>query len=94
LIDYSQDFLAKGKFRVLDIPNNTKFKKEIENYMWKKDSVEKGRPEPDKDKKKFPSNAPYYNTHSKSFSYSYADHTCDFHQYWVKSNLQKLGLKY
>lgn len=94
LIDYSQDFLAKGKFRVLDIPNNAIFRKEIENYMFKKDSVEKGKPEPDKDEKRFPSNAPYYNTHSKSYSYTYADHTCDEFQYYVKQNLQKLGLKF
>lgn len=94
LIDYSQDFLAKGKFRVLNIPNNAIFKKEIENYMFKKDSVEKGKPEPDKDEKRLPSNEPYYNTHSKSYSYSYADHTSDMFQYWVKQNLQKLGLKF
>jgi len=31
LIDYSIDFLAKGKFRVLDNNNNKIFKKEIEN---------------------------------------------------------------
>lgn len=94
LIDYSQDFLAKGKFRVLNISNNDIFKKENENYMFKKDSVEKGKPEPDKDEKKLPSNTPYYNTHSQSFSYTYADHTQDEFQYWVKQNLQKLGLKY
>jgi len=94
LIDYSQDFLSKGKFKVLNTPNNMIFKKENENYMWKKDSVEKGKPEPDKDEKKFPSNAPYYNSHSKSYSYTYADHTQDEFQYYVKHNLQKLGLKY
>ena len=94
LIDYSQDFLAKGKFRVLNIPNNMIFKKELENYMFKKDSVEKGKPEPDKDEKRLPSNEPYYNTYSKSYSYSYADHTQDEFQYWIKQNLSKLGLKY
>ena len=94
LIDYSQDFLAKGKFRVLNIPNNMIFKKEMENYMFKKESIEKGKPEPDKDEKKLPSNDLYYNTYSKSYSYTYADHTCDTFQYYIKQNLQKLGLKF
>lgn len=94
LIDYSQDFLSKGKFRVIDIPNNAIFKKENENYMWKNGSVEKGKPEPDKDEKRLPSNTPYYNTHSKSFSYTYAEHTQDEFQYWIKENLQKLGLRF
>lgn len=43
LIDYSQDFLAKKKFRILNNNNNQIFKKENENYMWLKDSVEKGK---------------------------------------------------
>ena len=94
LIDYSQDFLSKGKFRVVDIPNNFIFKKEMENYMFKEGTAEKGKPEPLKDEKKLPSNAPYYNTHSREFSYFYADHTQDMFQYYVKHNLQKLGLKY
>jgi len=94
LIDYSQDFLSKGKFFVLDNENNQIFRKETMNYMWKKESVEKGKPEPDKTEKEFPSNAIYYNTHSKEYSYYYADHTCDEFQYYVKNNLQKLGLKY
>lgn len=41
LIDYSQAFLAKGKFRILDNQNNKIFKKENENYMWKEGTVEK-----------------------------------------------------
>lgn len=94
LVDYSQDFLALGKFRALDTPNNSIFKKEVENYMWKKDTVEKGKPEPNKDEKKFNSNEIYYNTHSKDYSYFYADHLCDCFQYWIKNNLQKLGLKF
>ena len=94
LIDYSQDFLAKGKFFVLDVPNNTVFIKELTSYMWRKDTVEKGKPEPEKDEMKLPSNEPYYNTYTKDYAYTYADHTCDGFQYWVKNNLQKLGLKF
>lgn len=93
LVDYSQDFLAKNKFRVLNIQNNQIFKKEIQNYRWKKDTVENGKPEPDKREKELNSET-YYNTHSKENSYYYADHTCDGFQYWVKDNLQKLGLRF
>lgn len=53
LIDYSQDFLSKKKFRILNNNNNQIFKKENENYMWLKDSVEKGKPTPDKMEKGF-----------------------------------------
>ena len=93
LIDYSQDFLAKKKFRVLNNNNNHIFKKENENYMWLKDSVEKGKPIPDKTEKAFLSSEKYYNTYTNDYAYSYADHTQDQFQYWVKDNLQKLGLK-
>lgn len=94
LIEYSQDFLAKKKFRVLNNNNNQIFKKEIQNYSWKEGSVEKGKPEPDKLEKDMPSNERYFNTYTNDYSYTYADHTCDDFQYWVKDNLQKLGLKY
>lgn len=93
LIDYSQDFLAKKKFRVLNNNNNQIFKKENENYMWLKDSVEKGKPIPDKTEKAFLSSEKYYNTYTNDYAYSYADHTQDQFQYWIKDNLQKLGLK-
>lgn len=93
LIDYSQDFLAKKKFRVLNNNNNHIFKKENENYMWLKDSVEKGKPIPDKTEKAFLSSEKYYNTYTNDYAYSYADHTQDQFQYWIKDNLQKLGLK-
>lgn len=94
LIDYSIDFLCLGKLRVLDNNNNWIFKKEIENYQWKEDSVEKGKPTPDKEEKELSSVDIYFNTWSNDQSYYYADHTCDMYQYWVKDNLQKLGLKY
>ena len=93
LIDYSQDFLAKKKFRVLNNNNNQIFKKENENYMWLKDSVERGKPIPDKAEKAFLSSEKYYNTYTQDYAYSYADHTQDQFQYWIKDNLQKLGLK-
>ena len=93
LIDYSQDFLAKRKFRVLNNNNNQIFKKENENYMWLKDSVEKGKPIPDKTEKAFLSSEKYYNTYTNDYAYSYAEHTQDQFQYWIKDNLQKLGLK-
>lgn len=93
LIEYSQDFLSKKKFRVLNSMNNQIFKTENTNYMWVKDSVEKGKPTPDKTEKAFLSSQRYYNTHTKDYAYSYGDHTQDAFQYWVKDNLQKLGLK-
>lgn len=93
LIDYSIDFLSRGKFRVLNNNNNKIFKKEIENYQWQEGSVEKGKPIPDKTEKEFAGGEEYYNTWSKDQSYYYAEHTCDLFQYWVKDNLQKLGLK-
>lgn len=93
LIDYSQSFLAKGKFRILDNQNNKIFKKENENYMWKEGTIEKGKPEPDKTEKEFIGEEPYYNSWSNDYSYYYADHTQDVFQYWVKDNLSKLGIK-
>lgn len=93
LIEYSQDFLSKRKFRVLNNNNNKIFKKENENYMWQKDSVEKGKPTPDKTEKAFLSSEKYYNTYTKDYAYSYGDHTQDNFQYWIKDNLQKLRFK-
>lgn len=93
LIEYSQDFLAKKRFRVINNNNNKIFKKENENYSWKKYSVEKGKPVPDKTEKAFLSSEKYYNTYTKDYAYSYGDHTQDNFQYWIKDNLQKLCLK-
>lgn len=94
LIDYADEFLSKRKFRALDNNNNQIFKKEIENYCWKEGTVEKGKPEPDKTEKAFLNGEKYYNTYSKDYAYTYGDHTCDEFQYWIKDNLQKLGLKF
>ncbi len=93
LIEFSQDFIARGKFRILDNINNQIFKKEMLNYMWCVDSVEKGKPTPDKLEKELSSTEIYYNTHAKDYSYHYADHTVDAFQYYVKDNLNKIGLK-
>ena len=93
LIEYSQDFIDLGKYVILDTPNNWIHIKEMKNYMWKKDSVEKGKPEPDKDEKELTGET-YYNTHTNDYSYYYAEHSCDDFQYWVKDNLQKLGLEF
>ena len=93
LIDYTIDFLSKGKFRVLNNNNNKIFKKEIENYQWLEGSIEKGKPIPDKSEKEFTGGEEYFNTWSKDQSYYYADHLLDSFQYYVKDNLQKLGLK-
>lgn len=93
LIDYAQDFLAKGKFFVLDNPNNAQFLREAKNYVYKEGSIEKGKPEPDKSEHEL-RGEPYYNSHAKDVSHYYADHTCDVFQYWVADNLSKLGLKY
>lgn len=92
LIDYAQDFLAKGKFFVLNNPNNQIFLTEAKNYMYREGSIERGKPEPDKSEKEIRGDA-YRNTFSADCSYYYADHTCDVFQYWVADNLQKLGLK-
>lgn len=93
LIEYSQDFIDSGKYVILDTPNNWIHIKEMKNYMWKKDSVEKGKPEPDKEEKELIGES-YYNTHTNDYSYYYAEHSCDDFQYWVKDNLQKLGLEF
>lgn len=93
LIDYSIDFLSLGKFRALDNNNNNIFKIEVKNYKWQDDSVEKGKPVPDKTEKEL-NGIEYYNTYADDFSYYYADHTCDAFQYWCKDNLEKLGLRW
>ena len=92
LIEYSQDFIDLGKYVILNTPNNWIHIKEMNNYMWKKDSVEKGKPEPDKEEKELTGET-YYNTYTNDYSYYYAEHSCDSFQYWVKDNLQKLGLE-
>lgn len=93
LIDYSQDFIDTGKYVILNTSNNWIHIKEMNNYMWKKDSVEKGNPEPDKTEKEL-TDETYYNTYTNDYSYYYADHSVDEFQYYVKTNLQKLGLKF
>lgn len=93
LIEYSQDFIDLGKYVILDMPNNWIHIKEMQNYMWKKDSIEKGKPIPDKTEKELTENN-YYNTFTNDYSYYYADHSCDAFQYWCKDNLQKLGLEF
>lgn len=93
LIDYSQDFIDTGKYVILNTSNNWIHIKEMSNYMWKKDSVEKGNPEPDKTEKEL-TDETYYNTYTNDYSYYYADHSVDEFQYYVKANLQKLGLKF
>ena len=93
LIEYSQDFIDTGNYVILNNSNNWIHIKELKNYMWKKDSVEKGKPEPDKEEKEL-TGEPYYNTYTNDYSYYYADHSVDNFQYWVKSNLQKLNLEF
>lgn len=93
LIEYSQDFIDTGKYVILNTSNNWIHIKEMSNYMWKKDSVEKGKPIPDKEEKELTGET-YYNTYTNDYSYYYADHSCDEFQYYVKSNLQKLGLEF
>lgn len=93
LIDYSQTFLSMGKFRVLNTNNNSIFRKENENYMWKEGTIEKGKPEPNKEEKEFVGQEPYFNSWCNDYSYYYADHTQDIFQYWIKDNLNKLNIK-
>ena len=90
LIDNTQEFLSKNRYKVVDNNNNKIHLKEIKNYMFIEGSVEKGKPEPDKREKDLPSNEIYYNTHSKEYSYFYAEHTCDDLQYYIADNLKKL----
>lgn len=94
LIDFSQDFLATNKFNVIDNNNNKIFLKEMKEYMWIPESIEKGKPTPDKSEKDIKSQEMYFNTHSNSYVYSYADHTCDALQYYVRDNTQKLGIEF
>lgn len=93
LIDYSQDFIDTGKYVILNTSNNWIHIKELSNYMWKKDSVEKGKPVPDKGEKELTEET-YYNTYTNDYSYYYADHSVDEFQYYVKANLQKLSLEF
>jgi hypothetical protein len=93
LIEYSQDFIDTGNYVILNNRNNWIHIKELKNYMWKKDSVEKGKPEPDKEEKELTGET-YYNTYTNDYSYYYAEHSCDDMQYWIKDNLQKLNLKF
>lgn len=93
LIEYSQDFIDTGKYVILNTSNNWMHIKEMSNYMWKKDSIEKGKPIPDKEEKELTEET-YYNTYTNDYSYYYADHSCDAFQYYVKANLQKLGLEF
>lgn len=93
LIEYSQDFIDTGNYVILNNRNNWIHIKELKNYMWKKDSVEKGKPEPDKEEKELTGEI-YYNTYTNDYSYYYAEHSCDDMQYWIKDNLQKLNLKF
>ena len=94
LIDFSQDFLATNKFNVINNSNNKIFLRETKEYMWIPESIEKGKPMPDKKEKEMKSDDMYYNTHSKNYAYSYGDHTCDAFQYFVRDNLQKIGLEF
>ena len=80
------------KLYVIDNANNKIFLTEHKHYEWAEGSVEKGKPEPDKSEKKLIEK--YYNTHSDSWSYFYAEHTCDCLQYGVTMNLAKYGLQF
>ena len=93
-IDFAQDFLDKGKFNVIDNNNNKIFLREMKEYKWKEDSIEKGKAEPDKTEKELKGMDTYFNTNSNSQAYSYCDHTCDAFIYYVLDNKQKLGIKF
>ena len=94
LIDYSQAFLADGRFYVMANPNNKIFLLEMRDYRYKEGSIERGKPEPDKTEHQLASDKVYHNTHAQETAYYYADHTVDAFQYYVKDNLRKLGLKF
>ena len=69
-IDFAQDFLDKGKFNVIDNNNNKIFLREMKEYKWKEDSIEKGKAEPDKTEKELKGMDTYFNTKSNSQAYS------------------------
>ena len=93
-IDFAQDFLDKGKFNVIDNNNNKIFLREMKEYKWKEDSIEKGKAEPHKTEKELKGMDTYFNTNSNSQAYSYCYHTCDAFIYYVLDNKQKLGIKF
>lgn len=93
-IDFAQDFLDKGKFNLIDNNNNKIFLREMKEYKWKEDSIEKGKAEPDKTEKELKGMDTYFNTNSNCQAYSYCDHTCDAFIYYVLDNKQKLGIKF
>jgi len=92
LIEYSQEFLSRKKLKIVKHNNIRIFTKEFINYKWLEGSIEKGKPIPDKTEQEFKSDK-YFNTFTNDYSYSYCDHSIDAFQYWIKDNLQKLGLK-
>lgn len=92
LIEYSQEFISRGKFKVVKNQNTEIFVREFKEYKWLEGSVEKGKPLPDKTEIEFKGNQ-YFNSWCNEYSYSYCDHSVDSFQYWVKDNLSKLGLK-
>lgn len=92
LIEYSQDFLSKKKFKIIRNNNTKIFTKEFLNYKWLQGSIEKGKPIPDKTEQEFKGEQ-YFNSYTNDYAYSYCDHSIDSFQYWIKDNLQKLGLK-
>lgn len=92
LIEYSQEFLSRKKFKIVKNNNNEIFTKEFINYKWLQGSVEKGKPIPDKTEIELKGET-YINTFTGDNAYTYCDHSIDNFQYWVKDNLQKLGLK-
>lgn len=92
MIDHVQGLFALGNFYVVNNKNNEIFLTEHKNYKWKEGSIEAGKPVPDKSEQNL--KVKYYNSHSESLSYYYADHTCDPLQYGVIMNLRKYGLKY
>jgi phage terminase large subunit len=96
MIDNVSELIARGCIYVVNNPNNQIFLLEHKNYEYKEGSAEKGKPEANKNEKKvldYLDNA-YYNTHSKSYTSTFADHTCDVLKYIVTNNLQLYELKY
>jgi phage terminase large subunit len=94
--DNVQSLLAQGRVCILNNSNNQIFIIEHKNYEYKEGSVEACKPEANKTEKdlKREINGKYYNTHSKSYSNYYADHTCDAFKYGVWENKRKYGLKF
>jgi phage terminase large subunit len=96
MLDNVSELMSRGSIYVVNNPNNQIFLLEHKNYEYKEGTVEKGKPEANKTEKKVLDymDESYYNTYSKSYASTFADHTPDTLKYIVQNNMQLYELKY